>query len=409
MKMYLRLVWRNIWRNRRRTIILFIAIAFTLALMIWYDGIVAGFENGIYGNAIKVLGGNIQIHASGYQAMQNQNPILPIDNDAAIIDEASKLPQVVSASRRIKTGGMATNREGAFGVSIIGIEPDKELPVSLPAQNVVSGRYLEASDLDQVFIGKGLADAMSVVVGDRITLVGRAAHQQMRQRSMTVVGIYDLSMPDIEKRYAYVSLAEAQDLYDLAGTSTEIMVSLQSLGQEKDVIKTLTPKLSGFEIASWETNYPELKAAIATKSKAMDMFSIIILAVVGIGIFNLLMMAVYERTREIGLLGALGLKPRQISLLFLLEGTMIGLVGVVCGILLGMFINIMLAREGLDFSAFTSMTSYAALMTTKIYPSLGMERVVERVLTVLIITTIAAIYPAREAAQREPAQALHYV
>jgi ABC-type lipoprotein release transport system permease subunit len=409
MKLYLRLAWRNIWRNRRRTLIIFISIAFTMALMMWYDGIVAGFENAIYGNAIKVLGGNIQIHASGFQAKLDQNPLLPLDNDTAVIDEAMQQPQVVAASRRIKTNGMVINREGAFGVTIVGIEPELELPVSLPAQNVVSGRYLTAQDNDQVFIGKGLAEAMSLVPGDRITLVGKDSHQQMRQRSMTVAGIFNLDMVDIEKRYVYISLAEAQDLYGLNGGSTEIMISLERLGQESGVIDALTPKLSGYEIASWETNYPELKAAITSKSAVMDLFGIVIIGVVGIGIFNLLMMAVYERTREIGLLGALGLKSRQISYLFLLEGALIGLVGVVMGIGLGLLINLSLQKNGMDYSQFSGMTSYAALLTTRIYPSLGLERIVTRTLTVLVITTIAAIFPAREAAQREPAQALHYV
>jgi len=239
MSLFLRLAWRNLWRHRRRTFIVVLSISMVLALMMFYDGFVAGFEDAIYANAIKVLGGNIQVHAAGYNEKAEKTPLLPLPDDGAVIDAALAQPQVVAASRRINTSGLATNREGAFPVSIIGVEPEKELPVSLVAQNVSAGRYLTASDQDMVFIGKGLADAMGLQVGDRFTLAGQATHQQMRQRTMTVAGIYDVGMRDIEKRTLYMSLAEAQDLYGLTGQSTEVVISLRKLGEEPAVITAL--------------------------------------------------------------------------------------------------------------------------------------------------------------------------
>lgn len=409
MRLYLRLAWRNIWRHRRRTLIVVLAMGLTLAMMMLYDGLVAGFEQAIYGNAIQVLGGNIQVHAPGYNAKAELTPLLPLDNDQSVAKVALAQPQVVAASRRIKTGGMATSREGAFGVSIVGIEPEKERPVSLLAQHVIAGRYLTAADQDVVFIGKGLADAMNVGVGDRITLVGQATHEQMRRRTMTVVGIYDVGMPEVEKRSVYMSLAEAQDLYGLSGQSTEVMISLKQLGQEPAVINALNPRLPGYEMDSWQTNYPDLQQAIQTKGAVMNIFSVIILVIAGIGILNLLLMAVFERTREIGVLGALGLKPGQISTLFLLEGAMMGLVGVVVGVGLGLLFNGLLGQVGLDYSQFTSISEYTALISGRVFPTLGLELLPQRALTVLIIAVLAAFYPAREAARNEPALALHYV
>jgi ABC-type lipoprotein release transport system permease subunit len=409
MSLYLRLAWRNVWRHRRRTLIVVLAIGMTVGMMMWYDGLIAGFEQSIYANAIKVLGGNIQIHAAGYQAKADQNPLLPLPNDQAVVKAALAQPQVEAASRRINTGGLVTNHKGAFPVSIVGIEPEKELPVNLVAQHVSAGRFLETGDQDLIFMGKGLADAMDVTVEDRITLVGRAAHQQMRSRTMTVAGVFDVGMSDIEKRTVYITLGEAQDLYNLPGQSTEVAISLKKLGEEPAVINALKPGLPGYEMASWQTNFPELQAAIETKGGAMNVFSVIIMFIVGIGILNLLMMAVYERTREIGLLGALGLRPRQISSLFLLEGAMMGLIGVAFGIALGLCINILLRIVGLDFSAFSSITQYMALISGKIYPTLGLEKLAHRTLTVLIISVLASFYPAHEAAQKDPAEALHYV
>ena len=307
MRLYFRLAWRNIWRHRRRTLIVVLAMGLGLALMMWYDGLVAGFDQAIYGNAIKVLGGNIQVHAEGYRAKADQSPLLPLADDQKVVNAALANPAILAATRRIHTGGLASSREGAFAVGITGIEPEEEVEVNLAAQHVIAGRYLTRDDADMIFIGKGLADAMGVGVGDRVTLTGRSTHQQMARRTMTVAGIYDLGMPDIEKRTIFMSLAEAQFLYGLTGQSTEVAIVLKQLGQEDAVIAALKPGLSGYEIDSYRTNFPELQQALGTKNGVMNIFSVIILMIAAIGILNMLLMAVYERTREIGLLGALGL------------------------------------------------------------------------------------------------------
>jgi ABC-type lipoprotein release transport system permease subunit len=409
MYLYLRLAWRNIWRHRTRTIIIVIAMGLTMALMMWYDGLMNGFTDAIYGNAVRVLGGNIQIHAAGYRAQASSTPLLPLADPQAVIKAAEANPLMLAATQRINTGGLVTSREGAFSVGITGIEPEKELSVNIIGQNVKAGRNLTSSDMDNILIGKGLADAMSVQVGDRITLVGRAQHDQMRQRTMTVIGIYDLGIPDLEKQTVYISLAEAQSLYDLPGQSTEVAIFLKQLGEENAVINSMKPVLPGYEVESFEANYPDLASAINGKNSVMDIFSVIIIAIAGVGILNLLLMAIYERTREIGMLGAMGLKPYQISLLFMLEGMMIGLVGIAVGIVLGLAINGILMKVGLDFGSLTQATSYMALMKGRAYPTWGTEKLVMRASVVAIISVLASLIPAIEAGRREPAEALHFV
>jgi len=409
MRLYLRLAWRNIWRYRRRTLIVVVAIGFALALMMWYDGLIAGFDQAIYGNAIKVLGGNIQVYGEGYHLKTSDNALIPLVDDKAVVKAALDQPQVLAATRRITTGGLATSREGAFAVEITGIEPELEKDVNLAAQHVIAGRYLTSTDADMILIGKGLAEAMAIQTNDRITLVGQATHAQTRQRTMTVAGIFDLGMPDLEKRTIYVSLSEAQDLYGLTGQTTEVAIVLKQLGEEGAVIAKLRPMLPGYEIDSWETNFPELRATINTKTGVMNIFGVIMILIAAIGILNMLLMAVYERTREIGLLGAMGMKPRQISFLFILEGTLMGLVGVAAGIVLGLSINGLFKLVGLDFTQYASLTSYMALISDRVYPTWGVDKLPWRALTVAIISALAAFYPAHEAAQREPADALHYV
>jgi ABC-type lipoprotein release transport system permease subunit len=409
MRLYLRLAWRNIWRHRTRTIIIVIAMAMSLGMMMWYDGLIAGFNQAIYGNAVKVLGGNIQVHADGYRSEADAIPLLPLADPQAVVKAALADSRVVAASQRIKTGGLASSREGAFSVGITGIQPEVEQPVNLAEQHIIAGKNLSSSSEDEVLIGKGLADAMGVQVGDRITLAGRAQHEQMRQRTMTVAGIYDLGMPDIEKQTVYISLGEAQNLYNLPGQATEVAIVLKQIGQENAVINALKPGLTGYEIEPFYANYPELQAAISTKGGVMNIFSVVIVVIAGVGILNMLLMAIYERTREIGVLGAMGLKPRQISWLFILEGTMIGLVGVAAGIVVGLLINGSIMRVGLDFGTYSNITSYMALVGGRVYPTWGVDKLVGRAATILIISALAALIPAAEASRREPAAALHFV
>ena len=409
MTLYLRLAWRNIWRHRRRTVIIVLAMGLSLGMMMFYDGLMDGFNNAIAGNAVRVLGGNVQVHANGYREKVDSNPLLPLTDDAAIIKAALAQPNVIAASRRIQTGGLVSNREGAFPMTIIGIDPEAEAPVSLIAEHIVDGRYVETSDEDSILIGKGLADALSIKVGDRVTMVGSDIHKQNRQRSMTVIGIYDIGIPSMEKGTSYISLTEAQNLFELRGQSTEVQITLERVGTESAVVSALKPLLPGYEVESWANNYPELSNAVGRKNIVMDIFSVIIVMIAGIGILNLLMMAIYERTREIGLLGAMGLKPRQIATTFILEGALIGFVGVIAGIAMGLITNISLMQVGMDYSQFAGITDYMALISGKVYPTLGVSKLLMRAVIIFVIAALAALIPALIASKREPSEALHHV
>ena len=409
MILYLRLAWRNIWRHRRRTVIIVLAMGLSLGMMMFYDGLMDGFNDAIAGNAVRVLGGNVQVHAAGYREKVDSNPLLPLEDDEAVVQAALSQPDVIAASRRIQTGGLVSNREGAFSMTIIGIDPEAESPVSLIAEHIVDGRYLEPTDEDAILIGKGLAEALVLEVGDRVTMVGSDIHKQNRQRTMTVIGIYDIGIPTMEKGTSYISLAEAQNLFNLRGQSTEVQITLQRVGMEDTVVAALTPQLPGYEVESWAKNYPELSNAVGRKNIVMDIFSVIIIMIAGIGILNLLLMAIYERTREIGLLGAMGLKPRQIATTFILEGALIGVVGVMAGVAIGLLTNLSLMQVGMDYSQFAGVTEYMALISGKVYPTLGTSKLFGRATTILIIAALAALIPAMIASRREPSEALHHV
>jgi ABC-type lipoprotein release transport system permease subunit len=410
------MAWRNVWRNWRRTVIAVIAIALGLTLMLVFDGMLGGMDQSLYGNTVKLQGGHVQIHAPGFREKANRSPLLPLGDPDAAAGAALVLPETVVVAQRIRTGGMVSSREGTMPVAITGIQPEQEVPsVSLVAENVVQGRFLQGDDEDALLIGDALAERLEMSVGDRVTLVGRATHEQMRRRTMTIVGIYDLGIKDVEEAMVYVSLQEAQTLFDLRDQATEIGIYLQEVGQEPAVVEKLQAALPSYEVDAWDTLDPTTKQLMEVEDQVMGAFGLIILLIAGVGILNLMLMAVFERTREIGILGAMGLKRWETMVLFLLEGVLIGLLGALIGCLLGGAISIYFGQVGLDWVAlyggadFGDVSELMGLMGDRLYFRIGIDVLVERALTVAIIAALASLYPAWQASRQEPAEALHYV
>jgi putative ABC transport system permease protein len=367
----LRIAWRNVWRNKRHTLIALIAISLGLVFLAFMDGAIAGFQQTIFGNAVKLQGVNIQVHAPSYKEKAKRMPLLPLTDPERVVQAALAQSKVVAASERINTGGFLSSREATMPVVITGIEPEKEAPVNLVAKHVTQGRYLAAGDEDLILIGRAMANRLKVGVGDRNMLVGRATHEQMRRRTMTVAGIYDLGLPEVEKSLIYVSLPEAQSLFDLRDQATEVDIALVSIGQEKDVAVALQAVLPGYEVSTWQELNPEMKQSLDVDKQLMNIFGLIVLLIAGVGILNLMLMAVFERTREIGLLAALGMKRREIMSLFLLEGILIGLLSAIAAFFLGGLVVSLVGQYGIDFSASAGMGEMMALLGDRLYPQLA--------------------------------------
>lgn len=409
MSKLLTLAWRNMWRNWRRTAIAVVAIVLGLVLLLLLNGFITGSDQAIFGNAVRLYGGNIQIHAPGYREKANRLPLLPLPDADAVVAAVRTHPAVVAAAKRINTGGLLSSREGAFPVAITGLEPSIEQTLSIQAENISAGRYLRDDDGDAILIGRGLAELLNVGIDDRVTLVGRRKNETMRQRTMTVIGIYNLGMRDAEKSAVFMSLAEAQSLYNLRDSASEVAVTLQSVGTENSVIPALQAVLPGYEVDSWQTLRPEIAQTIQTKGAFTSFFGFIVLLIASIGILNLMLMAVFERTREMGVLAALGMKRRQIVTLFLLEGALIGVVGAVVGCALGAAVIWGVAQVGFDLSYAQGMGEITALMGERLYPAITQQQLISRGIGVVIIAALAALYPAWQAARKEPADALHHV
>jgi putative ABC transport system permease protein len=410
MSQMIKLAWRNMWRNWRRTIIALIAMVLGVILLLFFDGFIKGSDQAIFGNAVRLYGGNIQVHAIGYRAKADRLPLIPLVNPDAIIQTVRAQPQVLAVGKRINTSGLITNRGNSAPVEITAVEPEVEAPFSLQAESISQGRYLSSADGDSMVIGQGLADLLQVSVGDNVTLLGRTQSEVMRQHVMTVVGIYDLHMPEAEKGTVFIPLADAQTLYSLRDQVTVATIYLKGVGSEDQVVSTLQAALPNAEVDSWQNLLPELRQALDAKFAFASFFGIVVIFIASIGILNLMLMAVFERTREMGVLSALGMKGRQVMTLFLLEGSMIGVVGAVIGCVLGFLLMSLVGNTGVDLSKMTSgLGEISALMGSRLYPVTTLVDLLSRGVLVVIIAAIASLYPAWQASRREPAEALHHV
>ena len=406
----IKLAWRNMWRNWRRTVIAMVAIVLGLILLILMDGFIKGSDEAIYGNAVRLYGGNLQIHATGFRAKANRLPLLPVEDADQVVQIAMAHPEVLLASKRINTGGMINNRGESYPVTITGIEPSVEAPISLIAENITVGRFLQDDDEDMIVIGKGLADALEVGEGDRITLTGKRKNESMRQRTMTVAGVFDLGLREAEKGMVFISLTEAQSLFNLRDQETEVTISTYAVGNENVVIGDLQADLQDYEVDSWETLKPEIRQTMDVKSQFTTIFGLIVVMIACIGILNLMLMAVYERTREMGVLAALGMKGRQIMGLFLLEGAMIGVVGAAAGCILGWLVLLAINQAGgIDLSVASEMGEITALMGDHIYASTNLSDILRFGFMVAFMAALASLIPAWQASRKEPAETLHHV
>lgn len=406
----LKLGWRNMWRNWRRTTIALVAIVLGLVLLLLLTGLINGSDQAIFGNAVKIYGGAVKVHAPGYREKLQRAPLLPLENPDQVVQVALAQPTVVAAAKRIYTGGIIAKGSESQPVMITAIQPSVEAPISVQAANVVEGRFLLDGEGDAVFIGKALADQLGVRVGDRVTLLGQSKHETMRQRTVTVVGIYSLGAPDLEKGAVFITLEQAQRLFNLPDQATEVTISLTDVAHEDAVLNALQVALPGYEVDSWKTLRPEITETMVTKQVFVTIIGVIVIMIASIGILNLQLMAVFERTREMGVLAALGMKGRQIMALFLVEGTLIGVVGAVVGCLAGVgVVTLIRLAGGIDFSFATGMGEVTALMGDHLIPSLSTLDVVSRGIIVAVIAALASLYPAWQAARKEPTEALRHL
>ncbi len=352
MRFILDLAWKNLFRHRRRTMITAAAIAFGIAIFIWMDAFLLGMEKDSERNLVWYETGSAKIMNREYwEKIDNLLIKHVIDDPAGVINRLEL--ENVKHTQRIVFGGELFFGEGSLPAKLIAIDPNTDRQVFRLEESIVEGgRYL-AQGRAEILIGQWLAADLGAELGDIVEIRTRTRHGAMQTMELEIVGILNCPNPIINKGTGFLPISVARYDLDMEGAVTEIVLSLPGgarVGEEVSLInETLASSFPELTALTWQELATDFIAMAEMKSKGSGMLIFLILVIAAVGISNTMLIAVYERFREIGMMRALGMKESSIRLAFLLEAGGIGLLGSLVGLILGSLATYWIVNWGIDY------------------------------------------------------------
>jgi ABC-type lipoprotein release transport system permease subunit len=396
---------RDLGRNRRRSIFTLLAVAFGLTLLIFMNGFISGVTADSLENSIRLQTGHIQVRAPSYDesklSLQSKDLLQNPDQLAA---QANAMSEVAAAAPVIWAGGVLNTIEDSAGVQVYGI--DVTSPIYDPIRSsLTAGDFLTADDRGGILIGKRLADSLGVGVGQTINLAIVNSDGQPDQQVFTIRGLYSSGIPSYDQSAAFLPLSKAQAFTGTTGQASVIFILLKDQADTDKVAAALrSPDVS---VSTWSDLNQVFIQTMQLASSFYVVLDGIVILIVAVIIVNTLLMAAFERTREIGILAALGMKRRQITQMFLLEAASLGLSGVIVGLILGSISVGVLSVNGIPITAdIAAMAGNTFALGTSMRTRFDLPSFVALSIATLVIVVLAALYPARFAARLEPVEAL---
>ncbi len=397
------LAWRNLWRNHRRTAIMLGAISIGAWAMIFMTALTQGMVNEMIRDGISALPGHVQVHHPDYRDDPNITNLLPA-SDTEIA--ATFAPAGFNAwSSRIKVPAVITSEHDSRGVTLLGIDPARERGMIFVDYDKVEGRFLESADDRGVVIGHKLANTLETDVGKRIVLMSQDPENDIADRGFRIVGLFHANVEAFEESYVFAGKQTIQNMLRVGDHVTEVVVLGDDYRDvEAEYARVVELAGSDVEVLRWT----ELDTYLGTMLSVMDGFVliwvIVIFLALSFGLVNTLVMAVFERVREIGLMLALGMKPASILGQILIESMLLLVIGLGIGNLVA-WLTIKPLESGIDISI---VAEGMAMMgaSSVLYPQLRMEDVVLANVVVLILGFLASLSPAWRASRYEPIEAI---
>lgn len=404
--MILEFAWRNIWRNRRRTAILLAAVVIGVWSMIFLGALMRGIADQMVRNGIDTLTGHIQIHEKGFQADPSiENRIVDPEGIRDVLE--SVLPGGTRFTARVRVPAVAANARHSAGLSLVGIDPSVEKDISFIGRAVRAGRYLEEGDRTGILVGEAFLEQFETKIGHRLVLMSQDTAGDIASRSFTIVGTFRGEMESMEKAFAFVTGEAAREMLRMGAAVSEFALLLPEeadTGRVAALIRQSLPE-GPYEVLTWQEMLPLIHSVLALYDQFIFMFYVVVFIAMGFGLVNTVLMAVYERMREFGLLKALGMRPRRIVGDVLLEAFFILAIGAVAGNVLGILSVLSLKTHGIDLSSMAAGSEYAGLGRV-IYPALEGTDILLANGVVFILGLVVSLYPALRAARFTPVEAL---
>ncbi len=395
------LSWRNLWRNPRRTLITLVVVAVGVWSILTFDVMLKAFATGSRETSLRLLTGEGQIHATGYLDDPNVTHRMKTPDGALL--RTLNGPLVGAWAARVRVPAIIQSEYRTRAITLLGVSPAAERTVSnLPSQ-VSVGRYLSGGDDTGVVIGRDLAERLKTRIGKRVIIMAQAADGHLEESSFTIVGLFD-GMKSTQDEFTFVGRRTAQSMLGVGDDVSEIAIFAAPKAPLDGVVSALRRAAPSLDIQTWMTLSP-LAYTIETFSQSYTAIWLMIMFVLmAIGIVNTQLMAVFERTREFGLLQALGMRPGMIVLQVTLESALLIAIGVLAGIVL-MLLTVVPFLGGLDLGGLAAGVEMAGLDHI-LYPRLSPADVIRLSLIVWVLGIGAALWPARTAAKAHPVVAM---
>ncbi|MBT8399567.1 MAG: ABC transporter permease [Rhodothermia bacterium] len=408
MNIIAKIAWRNIWRNKRRSWVLITAIGVGVFCYVGTMTFADGFSIQMVNSSIELEGGHVRISANGYQ----DNPTIRgkltdysgLEQDLLALEGLTFAPQVYSP-------GMVNSSEQASGVRIVGVEPRAESSVSSIPASIVEGSYLGDEATDEIVIGEAQADRLNVRVGEKVVVMVSDLDNEVSAGAYRVRGLYRTNSSEFEKLMAFVHIDKARELL---GYSTD-EVSTISIHLDRGVqLESATDRIRAavsehpVEVLTWRDRSPILVLMRESYDIASYILVVVLFAAISFSIINSFLMVIFERIREIGIMSANGLRPRQVRFMLYLEAVFIVILGMIAGGLLSTALIYVWAKNGLDLSAFAEGVRSFGIGTV-VFPFVDWSHILNGVLMIFLMVLLSVLYPAFKASRFNTVEAINYV
>ncbi|KMQ52739.1 ABC-type transport system, involved in lipoprotein release, permease component [Chitinispirillum alkaliphilum] len=398
------MAWKNIWRNKVRSMIIITAIALGLLAGLLASALTIGMGEQIIRTTVRTRISHIQITHPDFRLEQDVNMYIP---DAALLSQQLRaLPQVQAAAPRILVDAMASSPRSAQGVQLVGVLPQYERDLVIIDQVIVDGVYFDEEVRNPVVIGEALAQRLDIRVGSRMVMTFQDVEGIITGGAFRVSGLFRTPSTEFDRSTVYVM---AEDLAQHLDTEqpwfhevSALFISAEAADESVSLIRDMA---EGLRVETWRELAPELDYISETLSVFLYIFMLVILAALAFGIINTMLMVVLERTKEFGMLMAVGMKRNILFKLIVLETVALSLTGALAGILLSFITISLLGQTGVDLSVFAEGLREFGVEEV-LYPELPLGMYPALSLMVIVVAVMAAVYPALKALKLKPADAL---
>lgn len=404
--MLLIITWRNVWRNRRRTLITAAFVFFAIILAVIMRSATDGAYESMINNAVSFSSGYIQLHQKGYWEERSIENAMKVDEH--FFNAIKKHKGVTYVAPRIESFALASIKNKSKGVAFIGIQPDIEKDASGIHKKLRSGNYFKNNNDNGIILGEGMAKYFDVAVGDSLILISQGYHASSAAAIFPVRGIVSLGAPQLNDNMAYITLAQARQFLSADSLCTSVSVYLNDVDALEEVATDLR---AGFisaplEIMTWKEMMPELERFIVADRSGHFIVIGILYLVISFGLFGTVLMITYERRHEFGILVSIGMKKRLLMLMVLMEVIFVTLIGAIMGMLFSFLLILYFSFYPIAFTG----------QLKDVYEDFGMDAILSmsmnpsifytQGLIVFLLGLAASIYPAVKILRLNPLEAM---